>query len=156
MMLSEQKLAPFMLPPGTQVGPGRSRRTKGAGPTACCSGPCSRGSPRSAPQPLTAARPSRPVPETPLKDQRRAPRCLPPVEIIIHGGCWVELPSMKPPCKAPLHEWQGGCYMPSLNRPRQPTSEPAAGANLYDNQTTRGRSRPVPPLSGGLAGMDAC
>jgi hypothetical protein len=72
----------------------------------------------------TAVRPSRPVPETPLKDQRRAPRCIPPVEVTIHGGCWVELPSMKPPCKDPLYEWQGGCYMPSLNRPRQPTSQP--------------------------------
>ena len=72
----------------------------------------------------SALHPSRPVPENPLEDQRRAPHCIAPVEVTIHGGCWVELPSMKPPCKDPLYEWQGGCYMPSLKRPRQPTSEP--------------------------------
>jgi hypothetical protein len=72
----------------------------------------------------SAVRPSEPVPETPLKDQRRAPRCIPPVEVTIHGGCWVELPTMKPPCKDLFYEWQGRCYFPSLTPPRQPTSEP--------------------------------
>jgi serine/threonine protein kinase len=72
----------------------------------------------------SALRSSQQVPETPLKDQRRAPHCLAPVEVTIHGGCWVELPTMKPPCKDPLYEWQGRCYVPSLKRPRQPTSEP--------------------------------
>jgi hypothetical protein len=67
---------------------------------------------------------SRPVPQTPLKDQRRAPHCVPDVEATIHGGCWVEAPSVKPPCKDPFYEWQGGCYMPSFPRQRQPTSEP--------------------------------
>jgi hypothetical protein len=72
----------------------------------------------------SALHPSRPVPEKPLEDQQRAPHCLAPVEVTIHGGCWVELPSTKPPCKAPLYEWQGSCYLPSIKRPRQPTSEP--------------------------------
>jgi serine/threonine protein kinase len=68
--------------------------------------------------------PSRPVPQTPLKDQRRAPRCVPDVEATINGGCWIEAPSMKPPCRDPFYEWQGACYMPSFTRLRQPTSEP--------------------------------
>jgi len=68
--------------------------------------------------------PSRPVPQTPLKDQRRAPHCVPDVEATINGGCWVEAPSMKPPCKDPFYEWQGSCYMPSFPRLRRPTSEP--------------------------------
>lgn len=68
--------------------------------------------------------PSRSVPQTPLKDQRRAPHCVPDVEATINGGCWVEAPSEKPPCKPPFYEWQGGCYMPSFPRLRRPTSEP--------------------------------
>ncbi len=67
---------------------------------------------------------SRPVPQTPLKNQRRAPHCVPEVEVTIHGGCWVEVPSTKPPCRDPHYEWQGSCYIPSLTRLRQPTSEP--------------------------------
>jgi hypothetical protein len=74
--------------------------------------------------PSGSGRLSRPVPQTPLKDQRRAPHCIPDVEATINGGCWVEAPSMKPPCKDPCYEWQGGCYMPSFPRQRQPTSEP--------------------------------
>jgi hypothetical protein len=72
----------------------------------------------------SAVRPGRPVPETPLENQQRAPHCVAGAEVIIHGGCWVEVPSMKPPCKEPFYEWQGRCFMPSLTRPRQPTSEP--------------------------------
>jgi hypothetical protein len=64
------------------------------------------------------------VPPTPLKDQRRAPHCYPPVEVTINGGCWVEVPTTKPPCRDPHYEWQGSCYIPSLTRKRQPTSEP--------------------------------
>jgi hypothetical protein len=67
---------------------------------------------------------SRPMPQTPLKDQRRAPRCVPDVEATINGGCWIEAHSMKPPCRDPFYEWQGACYMPSFTRLRQPTSEP--------------------------------
>jgi hypothetical protein len=67
---------------------------------------------------------SRLVPQTPLKDQRRAPHCLSPVEVTINGGCWLEAPTVKPPCRDPFYEWQGGCYMPSFIRQRQPTSEP--------------------------------
>jgi eukaryotic-like serine/threonine-protein kinase len=67
---------------------------------------------------------SRPVPQTPLKDQRRAPYCLPEVEATIHGGCWVEVPTVKPPCGGPFYEWQGNCYVPAFPRQRQPTSEP--------------------------------
>jgi eukaryotic-like serine/threonine-protein kinase len=72
--------------------------------------------------------PSRPVPQTPLKDQRRAPHCYAPVEATINGGCWVEVPTAKPPCRDPHYEWQGSCYIrcyiPSFTRLRQPTSEP--------------------------------
>ncbi|HVG60835.1 MAG TPA: serine/threonine-protein kinase [Hyalangium sp.] len=67
---------------------------------------------------------SRPVPQTPLDDQRREPHCYPPAEVTIHGGCWVEVPSVKPPCKEPFYEWQGSCYVPSLIRRRKPTSDP--------------------------------
>jgi len=67
---------------------------------------------------------SRLVPQTPLKDQRRAPHCLSPVEVTINGGCWLEAPTVKPPCRDPFYEWQGSCYMPSFIRQRQPTSEP--------------------------------
>jgi hypothetical protein len=66
---------------------------------------------------------SRPVPPTPLKDQRLAPRCVPEVEVTINGGCWVEVPTTKPPCRDPHYEWQGSCYIPSLTRRRQPTSD---------------------------------
>jgi hypothetical protein len=72
----------------------------------------------------SAVRLSRLVPETPLKDQQRAPHCAPGVEVTIHGGCWVEVPSMKPPCKDPCYQWRGRCYVPALSRQRQPTSEP--------------------------------
>jgi hypothetical protein len=68
--------------------------------------------------------PSGSVPQTPLKDQRRAPHCVPDVEATINGGCWVEVPTVKPPCKDPLYEWQGTCYVPSFPRLRRPTSEP--------------------------------
>jgi serine/threonine protein kinase len=67
---------------------------------------------------------SRPVPQTPLKEQRRAPHCLTPVEATINGGCWVAVPEVKPPCGPPSYEWQGACYVPSFPRQRQPTSEP--------------------------------
>jgi hypothetical protein len=72
----------------------------------------------------SALHPSRPVPDKPLEDQRRAPHCLAPVEVTIHGGCWIAVPPIKPPCGDAFYEWQGGCYMPSTIRPRQPTSEP--------------------------------
>jgi eukaryotic-like serine/threonine-protein kinase len=68
--------------------------------------------------------PSRPVPQTPLKDQRRAPHCVPDVEATINRGCWVEVTGAKPPCRDPHYEWQGSCYIPSFTRMRQPTSEP--------------------------------
>jgi hypothetical protein len=68
--------------------------------------------------------PSRPVPQTPLKDQRRAPHCVPDVEVTIHGGCWIVVPPIKPPCGEQFYEWQGACYMPSPTRLRQPTSQP--------------------------------
>jgi hypothetical protein len=71
-----------------------------------------------------ASRLSRQVPETPLEDQRRAPHCYPPVEVTINGGCWLEAPTMKPPCGEQFYEWQGSCYMPSFTRKRKPTSEP--------------------------------
>jgi hypothetical protein len=67
---------------------------------------------------------SRPLPQTPLKDQRRAPHCVPEVEATINGGCWLEVTGAKPPCRDPHYEWQGSCYIPSFTRMRQPTSDP--------------------------------
>jgi hypothetical protein len=67
---------------------------------------------------------SRPVPEAPFKGQRRAPHCIAPMEVTIHGGCWIEVPSMKPPCGDLSYEWNGKCYIPHIPPSRQPTSEP--------------------------------
>jgi hypothetical protein len=76
-------------------------------------------------QPSRASgRPGRPVPETPCNGQRRAPQCIPPGEVTIHGGCWIEVPSVKPPCGELGYEWNGKCYVPHIPPSRQPTSEP--------------------------------
>jgi hypothetical protein len=72
----------------------------------------------------SSGRLSLPMPRTPLKGQRRAPHCLPAVEVTINGGCWIEVPSAKPPCGDQIYEWEGGCYFPTFLRQRQPTSEP--------------------------------
>jgi len=69
-------------------------------------------------------RPSRKMPETPFNGQRRAPHCIPPGEITINGGCWIEVPSTKPPCGELGYEWNGKCYIPHIPPTKQPTSEP--------------------------------
>jgi hypothetical protein len=70
-----------------------------------------------------ARRLSLPIPRTPLKGQRRAPHCLPAVEVTINGGCWAVARASKPPC-GDNYEWQGLCYVPTFPVPRQPTSDP--------------------------------
>ncbi len=64
-----------------------------------------------------------PLPEEPLEGQRRAPRCEPPVEITINGGCWIQVAGVKPPCGKRAYEWKGACYMPSVPPEREPTSD---------------------------------
>jgi hypothetical protein len=65
-----------------------------------------------------------PIPDEPHEGQRRAPNCLPsPMEVTINGGCWIEVPTAKPPCPNPSYEWKGSCYIPDIPPPRKRTSE---------------------------------
>jgi hypothetical protein len=66
----------------------------------------------------------RSIPLEPFDGQRRAPHCQPPEEVTINGGCWIELPTMKPPCRSLSYEWKGRCYVPHIPPGRAPTSEP--------------------------------
>ncbi|EAU64467.1 protein kinase [Stigmatella aurantiaca DW4/3-1] len=63
-----------------------------------------------------------PLPEKPFPGQRKPP-CEPRFETAIRGACWVGL-KMKPPCGNNAFDWEGECYIPSANAPRQPTSNP--------------------------------
>ncbi|MDC0707688.1 serine/threonine-protein kinase [Stigmatella sp. ncwal1] len=63
-----------------------------------------------------------PLPEKPFPGQRKPP-CEPRFETAIRGSCWVEL-KMAPPCGNNAFDWEGGCYIPSANAPRKPTSNP--------------------------------
>jgi hypothetical protein len=74
-------------------------------------------------QPSGQKRVGLPIPKDPLPGQRRAPRCQPPAETSINGGCWIEAPKVKPPCGDLFYEWNGGCYAPHFVRPREPTSD---------------------------------
>ncbi|HVG60678.1 MAG TPA: serine/threonine-protein kinase [Hyalangium sp.] len=65
---------------------------------------------------------SRPLPEKPFPNQRQPP-CVPRMEATLRGVCWTVL-DMKPPCGNTAYEWEGKCYIPSLNSARQPTSNP--------------------------------
>jgi len=64
---------------------------------------------------------SRAIPTKPLPGQRRPP-CRYSGEDVINGGCWKHVASSKPPCSGDEYEWQGGCYDPSFDRTRPPTS----------------------------------
>jgi serine/threonine protein kinase len=71
-----------------------------------------------APETLPAEFPTRPLP-----GQRRPP-CRRAGEVVINGGCWVPLITIKPPCDGDdEHEWQGSCYRPARDRSRTPTSK---------------------------------
>jgi serine/threonine protein kinase len=63
---------------------------------------------------------SKQVPQQPFSSQRRPP-CR--GGEVIHGGCWMRLPNIKPPCRDNEYEWQGLCYYPILDQTRAPTSE---------------------------------
>jgi eukaryotic-like serine/threonine-protein kinase len=78
------------------------------------------GAPEPAPSSGTGL--AKPVPEEPLKGQRRAPHCLSPAEVTIKGGCWIAVRDEKPPCGKLTYEWKGGCYAPNYHPPREPTS----------------------------------
>ncbi len=64
---------------------------------------------------------SREVPREPLKGQRRPP-CEPRTHIVINGGCWMRVGTVKPPCDDTF-EHEGACYFPVPGSPRQPTSD---------------------------------
>lgn len=61
------------------------------------------------------------MPKNPFPGQRTPP-CEKP-EIEVNGGCWVRLADATPPCGPRSYEWQKGCYWPSFENPRPPTSE---------------------------------
>ncbi len=64
-----------------------------------------------------------PMPKAPLPGQRRPP-CDPDAEKVINGACWAgPIGTKKPPCGAVMFDHEDGCYIPSVNVPRQPTSE---------------------------------
>jgi hypothetical protein len=65
---------------------------------------------------------ARPLPEKPFPGQRQPP-CFPQVEVALRGACWAVL-EKTPPCGNNAYEWEGKCYFPSFNAPRQPTSNP--------------------------------
>ena len=58
-----------------------------------------------------------PLPDAPIKGQRKPPCESPSVEI--RGGCWVPL-EYKPPCPRSSAEHEGKCYMPVRETPREP------------------------------------
>lgn len=73
--------------------------------------------------PINGDRIGLPMPESPFRNQRRAPSCRPPLEAAINTGCWIRLADVKPPCRDMGYEWKGSCYLPSYQPPRSPTSD---------------------------------
>jgi hypothetical protein len=61
------------------------------------------------------------VPKKPLPTQLRPPCKKPMVEI--QGACWVPRDE-KPPCELPSYEWKGKCYWPVANLQEPATSSP--------------------------------
>ncbi|MDC0713727.1 serine/threonine-protein kinase [Stigmatella sp. ncwal1] len=62
-----------------------------------------------------------PMPERPFPGQRKPP-CDRKGESEIRGGCWYPIKNTEPPCGEDAVDWQGGCFVPSLPRKREPTS----------------------------------
>ncbi|MFY0526255.1 hypothetical protein ACN28I_25005 [Archangium gephyra] len=58
-----------------------------------------------------------PMPQGPFRGQNRPP-CKSRHEVVIRGGCWVEIAS-RPPCDD-AYEYEGKCYMPGYSAPRPP------------------------------------
>jgi hypothetical protein len=63
---------------------------------------------------------SRPMPGKPYPGQKRPP-CKPRLELELNGGCWVPHRE-KAPCPEDLFEYQGECYMASMQPPKMPQS----------------------------------
>ncbi|MFL5348737.1 MAG: serine/threonine-protein kinase [Hyalangium sp.] len=61
------------------------------------------------------------IPKEPLPGQRKAP--CGKYEVEINGGCWVRPPNATPPCGSGLYEWKTGCFAPTFEPQRPPTSE---------------------------------
>ncbi|MCY1083275.1 protein kinase [Archangium lansingense] len=58
-----------------------------------------------------------PMPDGPIKGQRKPPCELPSVEL--RSGCWVQL-AHKPPCPRSTAEHEGKCYMPVSEKKPEP------------------------------------
>jgi hypothetical protein len=63
---------------------------------------------------------ARPMPSKPYPGQKRPP-CKPRLELELNGGCWVPHRE-KAPCLEDLFEYQGECYMASMQPPKMPQS----------------------------------
>ena len=61
------------------------------------------------------------MPDHPLPKQKLPP-CKPRAEVEINGGCWVQIGTMKAPCKEDAYEWKGACYFLMLAPERSNTS----------------------------------
>jgi eukaryotic-like serine/threonine-protein kinase len=61
------------------------------------------------------------MPSEPFKGQRKPP-CTERGEVVLKGACWVRVHAEKPPCGSSMFDHEDGCYIPSFNAPRQPTS----------------------------------
>jgi hypothetical protein len=110
-------------PPGEPRGPAMmgSREDRGVSVGDSAMSPA-HSIPAPAPQGSRMSTVARPLPEKPLLGQRLPP-CVPRIEAVLRGACWVEILA-KPPCGNDAYEWEGRCYLPSLPQGRQPTSNP--------------------------------
>lgn len=59
-----------------------------------------------------------PMPQGPFQGQNRPP-CKSRFEVVIRGGCWVEI-AARPPCGEDAYEYEGKCYLPGYTAPRPP------------------------------------
>ncbi|HEX5750847.1 MAG TPA: hypothetical protein VFZ09_31775 [Archangium sp.] len=59
-----------------------------------------------------------PMPQGPFRGQNRPP-CKSRHEIVLRGGCWVEI-AARPPCGDDAYELEGKCYLPGYSAPRPP------------------------------------
>ncbi len=61
-----------------------------------------------------------PMPKQPFPWQRKPP--CERGETAIHGGCWSRIWGEEPPCGQKMFDYENGCYKPSVDMPRTPTS----------------------------------
>jgi hypothetical protein len=65
------------------------------------------------------------MPPRPFKGQRLAPCHELTREIELHDGsraCWFKIEAMPKDCKTRGYEWKGGCYLPDVAAPREPST----------------------------------